>query len=284
MTENRNNSSLSNQDGRGTVCIDTHRVLDSCRDRDCFENVRVYLNAFGEETLSCATNIRARSAKVLWAFVGVDEVPFNCGFFQISIRYYILVDLEACLGLGRSQNFHGIAVLEKNVILYGGEGSVTTFTSGPDSTFCAIGNTDNRGSTNPVAIAETVEPIVLNTRIVTDCGCTCQQNETIDLPDCISDCLGGPVCCNTNGPRLYITFGMFSVIRIVRPAQLLVQATDYSVPDKECVPLSSDEDPCAAFNNMPFPIARFRGTSNGSEHNSGSTRGNCGCQSNRDNR
>ena len=277
MTENRNNSSLFNQDGRGSVCIDTQRVMDSCRDRDCFEGVRVYLNAFGEETISCATNIRARSARVLWAYVGVDEVPFNCGFYQVNIRYYVLVELEACLGLGRSQTFTGISILEKNVILYGGEGSVTTFTSGAESAFCAIGNSDNRGSTNPIAIAETVDPVVLNTKIVTECACGCVQGDTFELPCAISDCLGGPVCANTSGPHLYISFGMFSVIRIVRPVQILVQATDYTVPDKECVPLTSAEDPCAAFNNMPFPTSRFRGTGCAVNEASSASRG-CTCQ------
>jgi hypothetical protein len=33
--------------GRGgetrTVCVETNRILDSCRDQDCFENVRVFL-------------------------------------------------------------------------------------------------------------------------------------------------------------------------------------------------------------------------------------------------
>ena len=30
------------------VCLDTYRVLDSCRDKDCFEDVRVYLTAEGQ--------------------------------------------------------------------------------------------------------------------------------------------------------------------------------------------------------------------------------------------
>ena len=31
--------------GKESVCIDTYRVLDSCRDKDCFENTRVYVTA-----------------------------------------------------------------------------------------------------------------------------------------------------------------------------------------------------------------------------------------------
>ena len=79
----------------GTVCIDTKRVLDCCRDRDCFEDTRVYLTPVGEEILASATNVRTRSAKLLWAYVGVSEVPFNCGFYQITVRYYIELEFEA---------------------------------------------------------------------------------------------------------------------------------------------------------------------------------------------
>ncbi|MBR3423939.1 MAG: hypothetical protein IKG80_05555, partial [Clostridia bacterium] len=31
--------------GRDTVCIDTYRVLDSCRDKDCFEDAQANLTA-----------------------------------------------------------------------------------------------------------------------------------------------------------------------------------------------------------------------------------------------
>ncbi len=284
MSENRNTSSVFGQDSRGTVCIDTHKVLDACRDRDCFENARVYLTPACEEVLANANSIRARSAKILSAFVGVNEVPFNCGFFQVTVRYYVLVEIEACLGMGKSQTFKGLSILEKDVILFGGEGTVTTFSSNPENSFCVIGNTDNRGTTDPVAIVETVEPIVLGTKIV-ECPPSCPTNDFLDLPESICDNFDGELnASNGEHPRLYITYGVFSVIRIVRPAQLLIQATDYSVPDKECVPASNDEDPCSVFNNMPFPTSRFRATmcsNNGNEsQRSGNGRNGC-CGNNR---
>ena len=86
MTDNRNSSIGNCGDGRGTVCIDTNRVLDSCRDRDCFENTRVYLSAFGEDVLNNATNVRVRTSSVLGAYVGVEDIPFNCGFYRVNVR------------------------------------------------------------------------------------------------------------------------------------------------------------------------------------------------------
>ena len=279
MSDNRNTCSGIFQDARGTVCIDTNRVFDSCRDRDCFENTRVYLTVAGEEALANSATIRARSAQILGAYVGVNEVPFNCGFYQISIRYYVGIDLEACLGVGRSQTFRGLAVLEKEVVLYGGEGNVTTFSSDPENAFCSIG-ASAVGSNKPVAIVETVEPIVLNTKI-SECECKCNGCgccDCSDMPACVGNFIGSNLSNNENAPRLYITFGVFSVIRIVRPAQLLVQATDYSVPDKECVAATNDENPCSVFDKMPFPIARFRGgagTVSISDGNGGRGKGGC---------
>lgn len=280
MQENRNASNGLSFDGRGTVCIDTKRVLDCCRDRDCFEDTRVYLTSVGEEVINNSTNVRIRNAKLVWAFVGVDPVPFNCGFYRVTVRYYVKVEGEGCMGIGRSQCFTGIAVLEKEVILYGGEGNLVSFSSSSDNNFCNIGDTDTVSDNSPTAIVETVEPIVLGHK-VTECACGCNCGEYAEIPASVCNCLDGDINMNNGGTRLYVSFGIFSVVRIVRPAQLLVQATDYSVPDKECAAATSDENPCALFRTMAFPVNQFRIT-NGT-HEQGGQRGGgggCGCSGN----
>ena len=257
MQENRNAPLGCNQEQRGTVCIDTKRVLDCCRDRDCYEDTRVYLTNYGEQILAAATNVKTKSAKTLWAYVGIDEVPFNNGFYQITVKYYILIEFEACLGIGRSQTFRGITTLEKNVILYGGEGEVTSYTSTPENNYCNIGTLDTVGNNAPTAIVEAVEPIVLGTKIkdcVCGCGCEC-----FELPDAINGILDGELCTTAKGRAIYVSLGIFSVVRIVRPAQLLVQATDYSVPDKECN-VACDDNPCDLFRTIAFPTNQFRAT------------------------
>lgn len=277
MQENRNASSSFSCDGRGTVCIDTNRVLDCCRDRDCFEDVRVYLTEFGEDIISNATNVRTRNAKLLWTYVGVDEVPFNRGFYKVTVRYYIEVEFEACLGIGRSQHAKGLAIAEKEVVLYGGEGRVLTFTSGPDNSYCDMGNI-TATTNDPKAIVEAVEPVVLNTKIV-ECGCcnTCCGCDCSDIPDCVKCCIDGELVATSECPRLVVSLGIFSVVRIVRPVQILVQATDYTVPDKECVPANSDENPCALFRTIAFPTSEFRGVScNDTDFRD--NRGGCGCR------
>ena len=281
MLENRNNTNAISCNGKGTVCIDTHRVLDSCRDRDCFENTRVYLTASGEEILQNATNIRTRSARLLWAFVGVDEVPFNCGFFRITVRYYVQLELEGCFG-GRTQSFRGISIFEKDVVLYGGEGRVTTFTSSAENSACNIADLDTTSSNAPVAIVETVEPLVLGTKVECECACPCEQCPAPipELPDALPTDLDGPLVNSTSGARIYVSFGIFSVIRIVRPTQILVQATDYSVPEKECVCGTNEENPCALFRTIAFPVQQFRGSEGAACDQVQPARGGCGCSKN----
>ena len=280
MQDNKNTSLCQ---GAGSaqsraVCIDTKRVLDSCRDRDCFEDARVYLTASGEEVLANSSNLRTRSAKLLWAYVGVDEVPFNCGFYKVVVRYYIEVELEACTGVGRSQCFKGLAALEKDVILYGGEGRAISFTSSPQNTYCNVCDLDTVSTNDPVAVVETVEPVILGSK-VTDCPpCPCACNEYADIPEGIVNRLGEELLLNTVGPKVYVSFGVFSVIRIERPAQLLVQATDYSVPDKECTAATNSDSPCELFRTIAFPTSQFRGTDcNGAEPQPQSQQRGCGC-------
>ena len=283
MQENRNATFCGtggNQPlGNGTVCIDTKRILDSCRDRDCFEDTRVYLTCTGEEILANSSNVRTRTARLLWAYVGVDEVPFNCGFYRITVRYYIEVEFEACIAVGRSQCFKGLAVLEKEVILYGGEGRAITFTSNPTNNYCGICHIE-RGTNDPVAVVETVEPIVLGTK-VSDCNCPCPcgTTEYAELPEGVRNSLGEELVINSNGPRLLVSFGIFSVIRMERPAQLLIHATDYSVPDKECNQATNNDNPCALFRTIAFPTAQFRGTEHPAEipGTKPGTGGGCGC-------
>lgn len=281
MQDNKNSSfcgGCGGGDGRGTVCIDTKRVLDCCRDRDCFEDVRVYLTTVGEEVLANATNVRTRCAKLLCAFVGVDEVPFNAGFFKVVVRYYIELEFEACVGVGRSLTFKGLAVLEKDVILYGGEGRAVTFSSASGGSFCGGCDSCYMSTNDPVAVVETVEPVVLGTK-VTDCTCPCSCTCTdfTDIPEAIRNCFDSELVTNSDGPKITVSLGIFSVIRIERPAQLLVQATDYSVPDKECTTATNNDNPCELFRTIAFPTAQFRGTSRANVTETTTRGGNCGC-------
>ena len=245
---------------RESICIDTYRVLDSCRDKDCFEDTVVYLTDFGKEIIERTTAVRAKSACVVLANISVDPINFNRGFYQITMRIYVKLRFEACVGRGNSQEFEGIAVVEKKVILYGSEGNVSIYKSGVTDAFCM--NTDLKGaecSTNvPIAVLEIADPIVLGVKIerehcVKSCTCCCSCS---DIPESVCCTLNAPLCENEDGKTLTVSLGFFSVVRMERPAQLLINATEYCVPDKECV-VSEDESPCSIFRNMQFPVNEF---------------------------
>ena len=251
---------------RETVCIDTNRVLDSCRDRDCFENVRVYLSGYGNEVLEHTGAIRARSANILWTYIGVDPIQFNRGFYAVTIRFYVKLLFEACVGGGHAQELEGIAVLEKRVILYGGESNVSIFKSSGtlDDGFCGCQAPICGEKATPGVTVEVVDPVILGTRIVereSECNCCCCCCEK-DLPQPVLEGLSAPLCFDNggydqNGRRyLSVTLGIFSIVRILRPAQYLVQAVECCIPEKECAAVEED-DPCRVFHSMPFPIGEF---------------------------
>ena len=124
--------------GKETVCIETGRILDSCRDRDCFENVKVFLTDYGKEIVEHTGAIRVKSACITQTHISLDPVQFNKGFYSVNIRFYVKLVFEACIGNGRAQEFEGIAVLDKRVILYGGECNSNIFRSTGDfSDFCS---------------------------------------------------------------------------------------------------------------------------------------------------
>ncbi|MBR6917453.1 MAG: hypothetical protein IKN38_04645 [Clostridia bacterium] len=262
--------------GKETVCIDTYRVLDSCRDRDCFRDTKCFLTSFGQEIIERTDSVRTKYAKVVSAFIDIDEVPFNCGFYQLTSKIYVKLICEACLGPGNIQEFEALCVLDKKVCLFGGEGSVSVFKSeGCCSAFCPDPSEESCKASNtmPVAVIETVDPIVLDTKVRATghpCHCCCSGR---DIPSSVQRCMGGDICDADRPKILTVSLGLFSVVRIERPAQLLVSASEYNVPEKQCVE-ASDDDPCSVFNGIPFPEKEFN-QSTSSRNSCGSSR--CGC-------
>ena len=248
---------------RETVCIDTMRVLDSCRDRDCYEDVGVYLTPLGQELIDRSPVVRATAADILGTSIGVGAVPFNNGFYQIHIRFYIRLRFESCVATGRTQEFFGLIILEKCVILYGGEGGARVFRSSGEDVFCSAPVLCRGEEALPIAALETVSPIILNACVACpERPCDCLAPLVLDedaLSPCITDAFpdGVPTAISTVGNRLLVSVGMFSVVRLERPGQFLISATEYAVPDKECPPAQAEEDPCRMFRRMAFPVNEF---------------------------
>ena len=258
------------------ICIEANRVLDSCKDRDCFEDVQVLLTDFGNDIIEHTTNVRAKNACIAWTYIGIDPVKFNRGFYAVTIKFYVKITFEACLCGGRSQEFEGIAVLEKKVVLYGSESNVNVFKSSPEaSDYCTSPKLCCNAKNVPTAVVEVVDPVILNCKVREEsdpcCNCCCCSGE---IPESICANIGGSLT-DTNVRYITISLGIFSVVRIVRPAQYLIHANEYCVPDKECISAEED-DPCALFRSMAFPTSEFcpPGFIPSEEHFG---KGKCGC-------
>ena len=281
MSDNRFGCGIPLANCKETVSIETGRILDSCRDRDCYENVRVFLTDIGYDIIDHTGNVRTKEAKIAWTYINIDPVPFNRGFYSLTIRFYIKLTFEACVCPGRSQEFEGVAVVEKKVILYGGESNVSVFRSTACDNFCSAPEPCCGTKNVPEAVVEVVDPIILSTKIVEKhecnscCNCCCCCD---DIPEKIVTGFEG---CIGNGDhterQLLVTIGIFSIVRIVRPAQYLISATEYAVPDKECV--TADEDnPCKIFNNMAFPVCEFNPPDLSHTNAAIAKEKHCGCQ------
>lgn len=264
---------------RDTVCIEANRVLDSCRDRDCYENVQVFLTGYGNEIIERTGNIRVKNSCIAWSNITVDPIAFNKGFYSVNIRLYIKISFEACLAPGRIQEFDGIAVIDKNVILFGGESNLNVFKSKGTTGFCEIPEELCCSEGNmPTAVVEVVDPIILNAKIVEKkhnhpcfCCCCCA-----DIPEGVTRNINGPLM-DEGDRHLVVSLGIFSVVRIVRPAQYLIQATEYTVPDKECLS-HSEENPCEIFKCMAFPTEEFSTGNAPTPHQLKHHDKDCGCK------
>lgn len=246
---------------REAVCIDTKRVYDSCRDRDCMRDLRVFFPRCVIPVIERAVSIRARAVELVWLDIDVEPISFNRGYYSISIRYYFKIDFEVFTGLGQPTNVSGVAINDKTVILFGSEGSSKIFTS----KFIA-GERDKqlKKRTNlPEASVEVVDPIILQTRLAevcdcNSCGCGCGCDVDVEcLPQCVCGCFEDEIVMDCQ-KQVLVTIGLFSIVRLSRNVQLLIPIYDFCIPQKDCDgSVSSAEDPCELFAQFNFPIDDF---------------------------
>ena len=256
---------------REAVCIHTRKIFDSCRDKDCIEDLRFYPTLASHDILCRAQTVKGGKAELLYTYIDVEPVVFNRGFYTVDMRFFYHVTLQAYLSCPVPVTVEGLCVFDKRAILFGSEGNAKIFSSEmragePDPQMMQRSNT-------PIAVVEAVDPIVLDARIM---DCCCKRDCDCDLyeiPTFVGDCCGEP-CLNQlpagirnlfddelvlsgESRRLYVTLGQFSIVRLERDTQLLVPVYDYCMPDKECACGDGCEDPCALFRNISFPVGEF---------------------------
>lgn len=236
---------------REVVCISTKKVCDSCKDKECLQDLRVYLTASSQCILDNAIGVKAKSAEILWANIDVEPISFNKGFYTVDVRYFYKITAEASCGIGRSKEITGIAVYDKKTVLFGSEGSARIFNS--QYSFGQNGSTIGKNNV-PTAVIEAVDPVCLSAKIVDACNC-CGDNTLCDLPDCVAEIFDDEILSSCENKVLYVSLGQFSIIRLERDTQLLIPAYDICFPQKECS--GNSDDPCDIFEKFKFPVDEF---------------------------
>lgn len=241
---------------REAVCIHTRKIYDSCRDKDCIEDLRFYPKMQYVDVINRALNIKGGSAKLLHVYVDVEPVSFNRGFYTVDMRFFYAVTLQAYLSSPVPVSVEGLCVFDKRVILFGSEGNAKIFSSQ-----LAVREPDIqmlRRSNSPTAVVEAVDPIVLDARIVDSCGKRSCDCDLCEVPSFVNSCFDGELSTGDDSRRIYVTLGQFSIVRLERDSQLLIPVYDYCMPEKECsCGISGGEDPCCVFRNISFPVGEF---------------------------
>ncbi|MBO5935525.1 MAG: hypothetical protein J6Q94_08565 [Clostridia bacterium] len=237
------------------ICIDTSRVYDSCADKDCLADIRVYFTDMAQEVIDNATSIRCRGTEVINVFTEVDKVPFNRGFYSVDLTFFFSVSLDVISSPNcPTETVSGLAVFSKKCILYGSDGNVKIFTSD----FADSDNNEHvpMATSNPRAKIQVAEPICLDAKLCRPCDC-CNNiaDASCGVPNCIKKHFGGHFCDTHNEKAVRVTIGLFTIVQLERDVQILVPAYDFCIPNKECS--CNTEDPCESFRKIKFPVGEF---------------------------
>ncbi|MCG8502451.1 MAG: hypothetical protein MJB12_18870 [Firmicutes bacterium] len=236
------------------VCIQTDKVYDSCKEKDCLEDLRVFFTRSGQEVIDRAINVKCRKAEIIWVFTDVESVPFNKGFYTVDVKFFFKITLDAFTSIGRPTQVEGLATFDKKVILFGSEGNAKIFQS--QFKEHAFDPQLWKKTNMPKAKIEVVDPICLSAKIVDVANCCCDELDLGGVPDSICNCFDGELVVGAERRMVFVSLGIFSIIKLERNVQLLIPAFDFCVPEKECI-AATEENPCELFERIRFPVDEF---------------------------
>lgn len=242
--------------GDQAMSIHTKKITDSCRDKDCIEDLPVYLTSGCQALLDTCSGARVRCAELLSTYIDVEPVAFDRNHYCIDITFYYRIVADAMIGSVRPATLYGLATFNKRAVLCGEDSCAHIFRS--DTRICAPDGMTKSYANRPTAVVEVLDPMVLGSKVREACDCRCGESGPVQVPDDVKAMFDEDLCMCTDHRKLYVTLGQFSIVRLERDAQLVVPVLDYSIPVKECCDTPGcTEDPCEMFSRIPFPSAQF---------------------------
>ncbi len=139
-------------DLRQALAIHTKKITDSCRDKDCIEDLRVYLTESSQALLDTAAGAKVRCADLLYTYIDVEPVAFDRNHYCIDVTFFYRILADATVGNTRPAALYGLAVFSKRAVLCGEESAAHIYTSNT-----RIGEADGLSRYNanlPTAVVE----------------------------------------------------------------------------------------------------------------------------------
>ena len=135
------------EDLRCALAIHTQKITDSCRDKDCIEDLRVYLPRESQAVLDTAAAAKVRSVELIYTSIDVSPVAFHRNHYAIDLTFYYKVIADAAVGPCRPAAICGLALFSKRAVLCGENTGAHIFRSD-----CP----EHPGSTMPTAVVEAI--------------------------------------------------------------------------------------------------------------------------------
>lgn len=139
-------------DSRQAMSVHTQKITDSCRDKDCIEDLRVYLTTGSQQLLDTCANAKVRCAELLYTDIEVENVAFDRNHYCIDITFYYRILADVVVGASRPATAYGLAVFSKRAVLCGEESHAHIFRS--DTRLGANDGATIRSANLPTAVVE----------------------------------------------------------------------------------------------------------------------------------
>ena len=77
---------------REAVCVHTRKIYDSCRDKDCIEDLRFYPKLQYVDVINHALSVKGGSADLLYVYVRCGAGQFQSGFLHGGYAVFLQRD------------------------------------------------------------------------------------------------------------------------------------------------------------------------------------------------
>ena len=254
-------STLNNSVNSNSItedCIIAYKIFDQCRKQICLTPCILGPARCARNSASCSDIVQEGDIivpPVNAASVALDDLKlckilitkkkenaFRTGYWDVEVKFvfcYTLTfrDSECCII--SCKNATSIYTLQAT--LFGSIGSDTAM-----ATDLVIAD-GLSASTGPyVSVEAKAAGLAAELKLTTKCSCNCDCNCGCGCED---NCIEVPTA-------VCVTIGLFAIIRLFRPVNMIVRNLGCCVPE-ECTGTESATNICDFFNSLSFPTDMF---------------------------